>query len=91
MAKLRSELKSLQEKIVNSQDEEVQELAGLINSCVEECRLSFAKVGKQVQDYEQNIKLLKEENEHLSKQYQHLNNIIEGVYSACDIMVNSNV
>lgn len=89
MAKLRSGLESLQEKIVNSQEEEVQELAGLVSSCVEKCRLSFDKVGKQIQDYKQNVKLLKEENEHLSKQCQRLNNIIEGAYSAYDIMVNS--
>ena len=69
---LRSELESLQEKIVNNQEEEVQKLAGLVNSCVEKCRLSFAKVGKQVQDYE----LLKEENERLSKQL----NVIEGTF-----------
>ena len=79
---LRSELESLQEKIVSSQEEEVQKLAGLVNSCVEKCRLSFDKVGKQVQDYE----LLKEENERLSKQL----NVIEGTFSVT-IMGNSDV
>jgi hypothetical protein len=69
MAKLRSELESLQEKIVNNQEKEVQQLASLINSCVEMCHLSFAKVGKQIQDYE----LLKEENGRLSKECQRLN------------------
>ena len=79
MAKLRSELESLlQEKIVNSQEEEVQKLTGLVNSCVEKCRLSFAKVGKQIQDYEQNVRLLKEERDSLSKECQHLKNTIEG-------------
>ena len=78
MAELRSELESLQEKIVNSQEEEVQKLAGLVNSCVEKCCLSFAKVEKQIQDYEQNVRLLKEERDSLSKEYQHLKNTIEG-------------
>ena len=81
MAKLRSELESLQEKIVNSQEEEIQKLAGLVNSCVEKCCLSFDKVGKQIQDYEQNVRLLKEEKDSLSREYQRLN-ITEGVYSA---------
>ena len=81
MAKLRSELESLQKKIVNCQEEEVQKLAGLVNSCVEKCRLSFDKVGKQIQDYEQNVRLLKEEKDSLSREYQRLN-ITEGVYSA---------
>ena len=78
MERLRSELESLQEKIVNSQEEEVQKLAGLVNSCVEKCRLSFVKVGKQIQDYEQNVRLLKEERDSLSKECQHLKTTIEG-------------
>ena len=86
MAKLRSELESLQEKIVNNQEEEVQKLAGLVNSCVEKCNLSFNKVGKQVRDYEQIVRLLKEEKDTLSKECQRLNNIIEGEYSVWNIM-----
>jgi uncharacterized protein YutE (UPF0331/DUF86 family) len=85
MTKLRSELESLQEKIVNNQEKEVQQLAGLVNSCVETCRLSFDKLGKEVKDYDQNIRLLKEENERLSKEYQCLNNINEGAYSVCNM------
>lgn len=61
MAMLRYELESLHEKIVNNREEEIHGLAGLVKSCVEKCRLSFNKVGKQVQGYEQNVKLLKGE------------------------------
>ena len=86
MAKLRSELESLQEKIVSSQEEEVQKLVGLVNSCVEKCRLSFDKVGKEIQGYEQNVRLLKEEKDSLSRKYQRLN-ITEGVYSACKLRI----
>jgi cell shape-determining protein MreC len=87
MALLRSELKSLQEIVVNNQEKKVQELADLVDSCVEKCRLSFDKLGKQFKDYE----LLKEENERLSKECQRLSNISEGAYSVCNIMVNSNI
>jgi RNA polymerase-binding transcription factor DksA len=90
MAKLRSELESLQEKI---QEREVQvlELAGLVNSCVEKCHLSFAKMGKEVRDYEQSVRLLKEEKDSLSKECEHLKNISEGAYILCNNMVNCNV
>ena len=89
MVKLRSELESLQEKIISSQEEEVQKLASLVNSCVEKCRLSFDKVAKEIQDYEQNVRLLEEEKDSLSREHQHLN-VIEGVYSACNIMMVTN-
>ena len=74
---LRYELESLQEKIVNNQEEEIHELVGLMKSCVENCRLSFNKVGKQVQGYEQNVKLLKGEKDSLLKECQRLNDIIK--------------
>ena len=91
MAILRSALESLHEKIVNNQEGEILGLADLVKSCVEKCHLSFDKVGKQVQDYEQNVKLLQDEKDSLLKECQRLNDVIkQGAYSVCNIMMSSN-
>ena len=79
---LRSDLDSLYEKVTTVQEEEIQGLAHRVHICLEKCRLIFDKVGKEVEDYKRSTKQLKEERDHLLKEHQRLNDIIEqGLYS----------
>ena len=85
IALLRFKLESLHKKVINIQEEEIQEL---VKFCFETCRLGFDKVGKQVQTYEQKVKQLEEERDHLLKECQYLKDIDEqGEHSKCILCV----
>lgn len=73
--------------MINNSEEVVQGLASLVKSCIEKCRLSFDKVGKQVQDYEQKIKQLSDEKDRIFKEWQYLHK--QGANIAYNVWVNS--
>ena len=77
MAMLRTDLESLHRKMIDTSEEVIQGLSGLVKSCIEKCRLSIDKVGKQVQEYDQNVKQLSDEKDSLLKECQCLDSIIK--------------